>query len=137
MKYSYLYFKEGRLSYLAPLFRNRTQKTLRYTVEKYSHQKKLVSSKMCKIQQTTWQNIAHKGWGVVHLCQGLRGGTGGWYHIFSIFYLFLCCCLIVLSWLVHDSLLCLFNCSLFCFLCLWSLSLIRHYQCTETVVFVL
>ena len=33
----------------------------------------------------------------------------GGYHIFSVFVMLL----IFLSWLVHDSLLCLFNCSFF------------------------
>ena len=46
---------------------------------------------------------------------GLGGGTGGGYHSFSIFYSVLVWLLIVLSWQVHDSLLCLFPCSFFAF----------------------
>ena len=52
---------------------------------------------------------------MVHLCEGLGGGTGGGYHIFSIFCYVFVLLLIVLSWLVHDSLLCLFHCSFFAF----------------------
>ena len=52
--------------------------------------------------------------GVVYLCYGLGGGTGGGYHSFSIFCSVLMLLLIVLSWLVHDS-LCLFPCSFFAF----------------------
>ena len=37
------------------------------------------------------------------------------YHIFSIFFSVFVLLVIVLSWLVHDSLLCLFNCSFFAF----------------------
>ena len=43
---------------------------------------------------------------------GGGGGAGGGYHIFSIFFPVIVL-LIVLSWLVHNILLCLFNC--FCF----------------------
>ena len=41
--------------------------------------------------------------------------------LISIFCSVLVWLLIVLSWLVHDSLLCLFPCSFFAFFCLWSL----------------
>ena len=52
---------------------------------------------------------------MVHLCYGLGGGPGGGYHIFSIFRSVFVLLLIVFSWLVHDSLLCLFQCSFFAF----------------------
>ena len=43
------------------------------------------------------------------------GGTGGGFQIFSIFCSAFMLLLIVLSWLVHDSLFCLSNCSFFAF----------------------
>ena len=45
---------------------------------------------------------------------GFGWGTVCGYHIFSIFFFFMLL-VIVLSWLVHDGLLCLFNCSFFAF----------------------
>ena len=56
-----------------------------------------------------------EGRGVVHLSQGLGRGTGGGYHVFSIFCSVFVLLLIALSWLVHDSLFCLFQCSFFPF----------------------
>ena len=43
------------------------------------------------------------------------GGTGGGFQFFSIFCSVFALLLFVFSWLVHDSLLCLFHCSLFAF----------------------
>ena len=77
------------------------------------------------IMVTTFLLQVMGGWegcGVVHLCQGLGGGTGGGYHTFSIDCSDFVLLLIILSWLVHDSLLCLFVLLLlFYFLCFWSL----------------
>ena len=55
-----------------------------------------------------------EGWGVVDFCYSLGGVTRVGYHIFSVFYVFVLL-LIVLSWVVHDSLLCVFHCSFFAF----------------------
>ena len=52
---------------------------------------------------------------MVHLCEGLGGGTGDEYHIFSIFCSVFLLLLIVLSWMVRDSLMCPFHCSFFAF----------------------
>ena len=52
-----------------------------------------------------------EGQGVVHLRQCLGRETG----VGIIFFLFFVLLLIVLSWLVHDSLLCLFHCSFLAF----------------------
>ena len=59
--------------------------------------------------------VGLEGWGVVHLCQGLGWGTGGWIIFFYIFCSAFVVLLIVLSWLVHKSFLCLFHCSFFAF----------------------
>ena len=80
-----------------------------------------------------------EGWGVVHLSQGLGGGTGGGY-IFSIFCSVFVLLLIALSWLVHDSLFCLFHCSFFAFFVSGPFNQVlpvygKCYQCMETVVF--
>ena len=56
------------------------------------------------------------GWFIYYLFNDLGGGvTGGGYHIFPIFCTVFVLLLIILSWLVHDSLLCLFHCSFFAF----------------------
>ena len=65
-----------------------------------------------------------------------RWGDRGWVScFFSVFCSVFMLLLIVPSWLVHYSLLSLFHCSFLLFLSL--VSLIRHYYCMETVVFVL
>ena len=53
--------------------------------------------------------------GMVYFMLGFGWGTGGGYHIFSKFFSVFVLLLIVLSWLAHDTLLCLFNCSCFAF----------------------
>ena len=54
--------------------------------------------------------------GAISFMLGFVWRTGGGYHIFFLFFvLFLLLLLIVLSWLVHDSLFCLFHCSFFAF----------------------
>ena len=55
---------------------------------------------------------------------GFGWGDRGGYHIFSIFCSVFVLLLTVLSWLVHDSLLCLFHCSIFA---LSLVPLIRRY----------
>ena len=54
-----------------------------------------------------------EGWKVVHLLGfvGKGGGDRGW--VLCFFYVLFCFCAVVgvLSWLLHDSLLCLFHCS--------------------------
>ena len=52
---------------------------------------------------------------MVHLCSVLGRGRGGGYHIFSIFCPVFVLLLVFLSWVVHDSLLCLCQCSFFVF----------------------
>ena len=55
-----------------------------------------------------------QGWVGGSFMLGVGWWTVGGYHIFSIFSVFLLL-LIVLSWLVHDNLLCLLNSSIFAF----------------------
>ena len=54
--------------------------------------------------------VGSEGWRVFHLCQGLGGGTGGGYHVFSNF-----CSVFVLLLFFHGCFLCLFQCSFFAF----------------------
>ena len=56
-----------------------------------------------------------EGWGWFIYVRVWVGGQGVGIIFFLFFFSVFVLLLIVLSWLVHDSLLCLFNCSFFAF----------------------
>ena len=64
---------------------------------------------------------------MVYLFRFWVGGTGGGYHIFSIFCSAFVLLLIVVSCLVNESFLPLFHSSCFCFFFLSLVPLIRRY----------
>ena len=74
----------------------------------------LISAKDIMVTELLLQVMGGIGkLGVVLLCWVLGGGGGGQGVV--IFFLSFVLLLIVLSWLVHDSLLCLFHCFFFAF----------------------
>ena len=63
-------------------------------------------------------DVAIGGWGMVNLYYGFVGGTGGWYHSFSIFcYVF---CAVVNCCFMNWCMIVVVTVSLFLFRCLWS-----------------
>ena len=97
-----------------------TEKKRKFHVEKDNFQVERL--KMCSMQQTQLMEVN----GLLVMGDGKFGewfiyvrvwvrGQGGGYHTFSIFCSVFVLLLIAFSWLVHDTLFCLFHCFFFTF----------------------